>query len=196
MTQIAHGGEPDTLVFCSHHPIVTLGRSTPIRDWKHWQGPTMEVSRGGRATYHGPNQIVVYPLLNLNKKNRKKLRYHDVHQYIALLGFAVETALNKFNLQCQFLQGEDLDEDGNKRQRSGIWVGGKKLASLGIGVKKWVTFHGVAINVEPDPSGFSKINPCGFTPQTMISLGEILKNPPSRQEIRFELIRALNTELL
>ncbi len=166
----------ETLVFCSHPPVVTLGRGTREGDVFGWNGPVVEVNRGGRATYHGPNQIVVYPILDLSVRGR------DLHKYMRLLEEAIVRTLAEFGIQAT---GHPVQEnvDGEAREATGVWVGSKKLASIGIGVRKWISFHGLALNVTHDPQAFSGMRPCGFSKETMSSMEEILGGPADRVKV-------------
>lgn len=159
----------ETIVICRHPPVVTLGRSTKPEDVFGWKGQTYEIQRGGRATYHGPNQLVVYPILDLSSRGR------DLHGYLRALENLVIEVLREFGL-------EGRREDG----ATGVWVGERKLASIGVGIKKWVTYHGLALNVLNDPRAFQGINPCGFDAQTMISLQEL-----ARRDVTIEHVTAL-----
>lgn len=180
---VAAGTRGETLVFCSHPPVVTLGRTTPRSDLIGWQGSLVEASRGGRATYHGPNQLVVYPIIDL-RRERQTLRAQNVRGYVSLLAKTLENLICEMGVDAHLRSGTDFDDDGQPRQLTGVWVGERKVASIGVAVKKWVTYHGVAINVFKDPGAFVGIKPCGFRPGTMISLEELLPEPPRREAIK------------
>lgn len=158
----------DTLVFCSHPAVVTLGRATREGDVCGWTGPTIEVNRGGRATYHGPNQIVVYPILDLNQRGR------DLHKYMRELEEAIIRTLADCGVTATGKSLQSQGENGEAVEATGVWIGSKKIASIGLGVRHWVSFHGLALNVDKDPSAFQGLKPCGFAPDTMISLEEVL----------------------
>ena len=111
------------------------------------------VERGGDATYHGPGQAVVYPILRLRWPLRR---------YIDALEYAVVKTLRRYGIEAA----------GNPSHR-GVWVGGRKIASVGIAVERDVTYHGVAINVSLDVREFARINPCGLPPSTMISMKDL-----------------------
>ncbi len=168
------GERRETLIFCSHPPVVTLGRTTPKSDLFGWEGAVIESSRGGRATYHGPSQLVVYPIVDLREDGRPGLRSRDVSGYIRLLGQTITEIVRDLGLEAELKQGQEKDEDGHTRQLTGVWVGHRKVASIGVAVRKWVTYHGVAINVRSDVRAFKGIRPCGFRPGTMTSLEELL----------------------
>ena len=171
--EVAAGGE-DRMVFCTHPPVVTLGRGTVVEeDLQGWSGQTVETSRGGRATYHGPNQLVIYPVINL-KKPRKHFASSDVHAYLRALESATVVTLR----ECGLVNAEARTSQVGDISLTGVWVGDKKIASIGIAVRKWVTYHGVAINVSDDPSAFKGIRPCGFSADIMTSVQKELGRAP------------------
>lgn len=175
---------PGYLIFCSHPAVVTTGRQTEASDIFNWKGPVIEISRGGRATYHGPSQIVVYPIMNL-KPAKKHRGPQEIRGYLRDFEQAIVKTLESYGVQAS----------GKKDDDTGVWIktftGPRKIASLGIAVKKWITFHGAAINVSYDPEAFQGINPCGFNTDTMISLEQILDQeidvPKFKDTLRKEL---------
>lgn len=173
--KVACGEMPDTVVFCSHPPIVTLGRSAKSQDLVGWQGDLIEVSRGGRATYHGPNQLVIYPILNLSRE-RKSLKPRDIGAYLRSLESILIDILNDADIQAAAKTIDGVDEQGDKISATGVWVGQKKIASIGIAVKKWVTYHGLALNVKRDPQAFQGLRPCGFSSSIMTSIEEVIES--------------------
>lgn len=176
--KLASGKSEETIVFCSHDPVVTLGRGTKPEDLFGWQGSKLETSRGGRATYHGPSQVVVYPILDL-KKDHKDIPAKDIHAYIRVLEKAVVKSLGHFDIKSE---ARNTKPDPEGPSLTGVWVGERKIASIGIAVKKWITYHGVAINLENDVQAFSGINPCGFQSNIMTSVEEVLNNKISRED--------------
>lgn len=170
----------ETLVFCSHPPVVTVGRATQAGDVFAWNGEIAEVNRGGRATYHGPSQIVAYPILDLTPRGR------DLHRYMRVLEEAVVGALSAFGVDAQ---GRSLrqEAEGGEVEATGVWIGARKIASIGIGVRRWISFHGLALNVERDESAFRGLNPCGFSSSTMISLEEAVGGSVDRAAVQAEL---------
>lgn len=183
--EVALGG-PEMIVFCRHPSIVTLGRATEPHDLLGWKGDTVETSRGGRATYHGPGQIVIYPILDLKTRGR------DLHGYLRKLETAVSQALHDIGI----LGAEARTVQVRKLSLTGVWVGSKKIASIGIAVRKWVTYHGCAINFEKDPLAFQGISPCGFQSSIMTSVEEILgdASPGLRDQLKAALTRQLRSE--
>lgn len=172
--KVAAGELPDTIVFCSHPPVVTLGRSAKPQDLIGWQGDIIEVSRGGRATYHGPNQLVIYPILNLARE-RKSLKMRDIGAYLRSLENILIDVLADADIQAVAKTIDSVDEQGDKISATGVWVGKKKIASIGVAVKKWVTYHGAALNIKRDPTAFQGLRPCGFDASIMTSVEESLR---------------------
>jgi lipoyl(octanoyl) transferase len=177
---------PGFLIFCTHPAVVTTGCQTQPTDIFSWNGPVIEISRGGRATYHGPSQIVIYPILSL-KKARAGRGPQEVRGYLRALEKAIVDTLKDFSVEAvgktpQKIPGEQLETD-----ETGVWVGQQKIASLGIAVKKWVTFHGAALNFSHDPEAFIGMNPCGFKSSTMLSLEQVLEKKPERSTFKEKL---------
>ena len=181
MEEIGRQNRPETIVLCSHPPVVTLGRKSTQGDITDWQGEVYPVERGGRATYHGPGQMLCYPLLDL-KTRRQKLG-----ELITALERAVMTTLSHYGLAST---GNAVR--GNPKL-TGVWekTTGKKVASIGIASKNWITYHGVAINLYRDPLAFQGINPCGYSPDTMTSLEDLLKQKVSRKEFETLFVESL-----
>lgn len=144
----------NTLVFTEHHPIYTLGSRKGAESnllWDERKRARMGVgmhnsNRGGDVTYHGPGQIVGYGIVDLSNKK-------DLHAYLRDLERVIINALTELGLNAERREG-----------LTGIWVGSKKIAAMGVAVRKWVTYHGFALNVNVDLTPFSGIIPCGITP--------------------------------
>ena len=174
------------LVFCTHPAIVTLGRKTQVGDVFAWRGPIKEISRGGRATYHGPSQLVVYPILNLEFKgvSNTPRPQHDIGWFLRSLENSIVETMAEFGVESI---GKSLQKKvgiENAQEETGVWVGSNKIASLGIGVRKWITFHGAAINLDEDPEAFLGMNPCGFQSSIMISLEKLLNKKIDRNKFK------------
>lgn len=167
-------GADERLIICTHPPVVTLGRASAPEDVVDWKGETYESARGGRATYHGPNQIVVYPILDL-KRPRKGIPERDVHAYLRSLEKVSVMSLRASGLPDAEVRTTKVGE----LSLTGVWIGERKIASIGIAVRKWVTYHGVAVNVLADPSAFQGINPCGFRAGVMTSLEAEMGQSPN-----------------
>lgn len=187
-----HG--PGVLVYCSHPPVVTLGRVTQPGDVFDWQGPTVEVARGGRATYHGPSQLVFYPIVNL-KPARKDRGPQEISGFLRAIENAMIEALATEGLEAVGRSPQKKSSEVTASDETGVWIGSRKIASLGLGVKRWVSLHGAAINVDRDPNAFRGMNPCGFKSDVMVSLEELVGHPVDRpafeDRLREILLRVL-----
>lgn len=174
--EVQNDPEKKFLILCSHPPVVTLGRASKPEDLQGWKGSVIEASRGGKATYHGPSQIVIYPVMSLEQSHKEfpKLVPKDLHSYLQFLEQQTVDFLKLFGVSSQ--GGFSLDRDDADGIRTGVWIGQRKIASIGIAVKRWVSYHGIAINITDDPQAFQGISPCGFTTRTMISLEEVLRH--------------------
>lgn len=181
----------DVLIFCSHPPVVTLGRAATPEDIVGWKGAILETARGGRATYHGPNQLVIYPIINLVHA-RAELPAKDVHGYLRALENATVSALQELGLE----NAESRTTEQGGISLTGVWVGDKKIASIGIAIRKWVTYHGIAINVDHDPKAFYGIRPCGFEPSVMTSIEQALGKKVSHRDVTQAMTLALQTVLV
>ncbi len=145
----------DQLLLLEHPPVYTLGRGATLDNLKDPSIIPVRTGRGGEITYHGPGQLIVYPILLLEEGRR------DLHRYLRELEQVVIDLCADFDLKA-----------GRESGRTGIWLDGKKLASIGVRASSWVTSHGVAINYGPDLSGFEAIIPCGLQGVEMISLSQ------------------------
>jgi lipoyl(octanoyl) transferase len=164
------------LIFCTHPAVVTIGRQTEPNDLFAWKGPVVEVSRGGRATYHGPSQVVVYPIINI-KQPRKNRGAQEVRGFLRALENSIVQTFKIYSVISHGKTSETIESDLKKKltlEDTGVWVNDKKIASCGIAVKKWITFHGAAVNITHDPMAFVGIHPCGYPSDTMTSLEKIL----------------------
>ncbi len=175
--------EDGFLIFCSHPPIVTLGRKTQEGDVFAWPGEIKEISRGGRATYHGPSQLVVYPILKIT----------DIGKYLRSLEDSIIHVLKSYGVDAVGKTLQKKSETDPTTEETGVWIGHQKIASLGIGVKKWVTYHGAAINLDEDPNAFQGMKPCGFSKETMVSLEKLIGEKVDRQKFQDRLQTELNS---
>lgn len=154
----------DHVLYVEHPPVITYGRGTPPSQLPppSERIPAREVSRGGLATYHGPGQLVGYPIVNL--RDRKNQLPPDIHAFLR----AIEEAL------CSYLSKEWQLPALRLSGRTGVWIDARpsprKIASIGIGVRRWVTFHGFALNVSTNLAVFRKFVPCGLSDVVMTSL--------------------------
>jgi lipoate-protein ligase B len=173
------GEVPDTLLLVEHPHVLTLGRGAHRENLLTPAGmPVFEVERGGDVTYHGPGQLCGYPILYLREDER------DVHLYLRRLEEAIIRTLAEFAVEA-----------GRKPGLTGVWVGPHKLASIGVAVRRWVTWHGFALNVATDLERFSTINPCGLPASLMGSMTRVLGRPVTVTEVRPPLLRHLAVAL-
>ena len=150
---------PDALLLLEHPPVYTLGQgSTPDFlkfDPAHSEVELYRTERGGEVTYHCPGQLVGYPILNLRRHRQ------DLHWYLRELEAVLIDVLAVYHLKARRIEG-----------LTGVWVEDHKVAAIGIKVSRWITFHGFALNVCPDLSGFSRIVPCGIGDRPVGSLAQ------------------------
>jgi lipoate-protein ligase B len=175
----------DTLVLVEHPHVVTLGRGARRENFPgETDMPVFEVERGGDVTYHGPGQLVGYPIFLLREPER------DLHRYLRGLEEALILALGDLGVRAARRPGATgvwTAPDANEPQR--------KIGSIGIAVKRWVTMHGFALNVETDLSRFEAMNPCGFDARVMTSASRCLGRPVSLDEARPRVTRRLGETL-
>lgn len=162
----------DVLLLTEHEPIVTLGRKSPEGDAAGARLPTVVVERGGEATYHGPGQIVGYPILFLPEARR------NMHRYLRDLEQVVIDALLDFGVESRRVEG-----------KTGVWIGGLKVCSLGVAVRRWVTWHGFALNVHTDLEAFESFRPCGLDPAVMTRLADHVTGPLDLRDVEARLVR-------
>jgi len=174
------GDAPDHLVTVVHPPVVTLGRSGGLDDLRTSAQSIQEkgislyhVDRGGMATFHGPGQLVAYPILRLDRK--------DLHLYVKTLIDAVTAVLRLFGLDPETKEG-----------KPGVWVNSAKIASFGIAVRKWVSYHGLALNVNTDLKWFEWIVPCGQPYERVTSMARELGRPLNLAEVRDVFIKTFS----
>lgn len=151
--EVASGAAPETLLLLEHPPVYTIGTGGNEGNVLDGAIEAVRISRGGDVTWHGPGQIVGYPIINLGRRSR------DLHRYLRFLEELLIVVAADFRVEAWRIPG-----------RTGIWTEEGKLASIGVGVKRWVAMHGFALNVSPDLSAFTRINPCGFPDCPVTSL--------------------------
>lgn len=177
-----YGAAPDTLILCEHDPVITVGRRLAAKDNILDQTfPVVEIERGGDVTYHGPGQLVAYPIVQLGEGER------DLHRYLRNLEQAILDVLGELGLVGCRNEGY-----------TGAWVGPsgeRKIASIGIAVRRWVTFHGLALNVSTDLAHFGAMRPCGLSATVMTSLSAELGRAVTVAEIAPRLAAALGRAL-
>ena len=174
----------DTLLLLEHPPTFTIGRRGNMgnllsaEEALKKEGITLEViSRGGDITFHGPGQLVGYPIMDLQNLGR------DVHRYLRALEDVLILALKDFGIEARRI--EDV---------TGVWVKWHKIASIGVGVKRWTTYHGFALNVNTDLSYFDRIVPCGIPDVRMTSIQRWLaqKDEIDMMEVEESVVRAFS----
>ncbi len=150
------GSVTDHLLLLEHEPVYTMGRTcdeSSLREEIALPYPVHRTNRGGQATYHGPGQLVGYPVLDLGLFDR------DLHAYLRFLEEVIITLLSRRGITAGRLEG-----------KTGVWVSDRKIASLGVGVRRWVSMHGFAINICGNMTPFNYITPCGLPGVSMTSL--------------------------
>ena len=205
--QRAAGQIPDTLLLVEHTPVFTIGRNggrenilvSSIKLEK--EGINVhETDRGGDITYHGPGQIVGYPIIDL--KNYGK----DIHLYLRMLEEVIIKLLEKFNIKAKRIKGmtgvwvrpvRDRSPFGDHTEvpealLSSNGVDDKKIASIGIGVSRWVTYHGFALNIDPNIKHFAMINPCGLGKSVTCMKEQLNDRCPERKKIESKLFESFS----
>ncbi len=170
--------ESGYLILLEHPPVITVGRRGThdnilvTRARLRQEGIDLfEVSRGGDVTYHGPGQIVGYPILRLRDHGE------DVHRYLRDLESVIMGTLGEFGIASQ-----------RRSEYTGVWVGQDKIAAIGVAITRWITYHGFALNVAPDLGHFALIRPCGITDGGVTSMEKLLGRAPGREEVEKRLV--------
>ena len=171
------GEIPDSLILVEHDHVLTTGRNSHEENILVRGLPRFEIERGGDVTYHGPGQLVAYPILSLTENSL------GVRQYIELLEKSVIDSLGAYGISAI----------GELGQLTGVWVEGKrKIASIGVACAHWVTYHGLALNVSTDLSYFQKIKPCGFEAGIMTSLEKELGHGVEMSEVKEKFLASFS----
>ncbi len=167
-----NGSAPDRLVLVEHPSVVTLGRSGSQKDLCISEAALQQrgvevykVDRGGQATFHGPGQLVAYPIVKVSDK--------DLHAFLKRLLDTIADVLRSYHLVPEFKKG-----------KPGVWVNGTKIASVGLAVRKWVTYHGIALNVCTDPRWFDLIVPCGQPGEKITSMDREMGVPVDISDVK------------
>ena len=179
--EVISGEAPNTLITCEHPHVITLSRHSKkenilVSDLEllRWGVGIYYADRGGDVTYHGPGQIVLYPIFDLRQDKK------DLHLYLRKLEQVVIDVLrDNFGLNAY-----------RKKDMTGVWVGPYKVASIGIGVRHWVTYHGLTLNVKVDKKFFSMIKPCGMDVK-MASLNDFFDDEVSFESVKEMLIGSI-----
>jgi len=159
----------DELLLLEHEPVYTIGR-TPDRSSllgaAHLPYPLFSISRGGQATYHGPGQLMGYPIIDLRRCGQ------DLHRYLRWIEQLLIELLADYRIAAS-----------RRESLTGVWVSNRKIASIGVGVRHWITMHGFALNVCGDLSPFNQIVPCGINRVAMTSIEKETGNKFSVMEV-------------
>jgi lipoyl(octanoyl) transferase len=190
-TKLANRSLPETeqqftgnyLIFCEHPHVFTIGKSGSEENLLIKQDQLQQrniayykINRGGDITYHGPGQVVAYPILNLD------YFFTDIHRYMRFLEEAVIRMLAEYGIKGERLKG-----------MTGVWLDAehpakaRKICAMGVRTSHWVTMHGIALNVQPDLRYFSLIVPCGITDKAVTSMAQELKYEPDTEEVKKRL---------
>jgi len=157
MTRVREGSAPDTLLLLEHEPVYTIGRTrdtSSLRTTTALPHPVHTINRGGQATYHGPGQLIAYPILDLNRIER------DLHHYLRFLEEAVIQSCREFGVEATRSNG-----------LTGVWTEDRKMTSIGVGVRQWISMHGIGWNITAESvTGFAHITPCGIGGVEMTTL--------------------------
>ena len=172
----------DQVLLLEHEPVYTIGRtqdqSSLPEDRTNLPHPLFITNRGGKATYHGPGQLVGYPILNL--KDYKK----DLHLYLRSIERSIIKSCIQYGVQASTKEG-----------LTGVWCNDRKIASIGVGVRQWVSMHGFAINVNGDLSPFNEITPCGIQNAEMTNMETEIGGPINFKEFLDSVFENLIEEL-
>jgi len=177
----------DELLLLEHEPVYTIGRTpdqSSLVDTAHLPHPLFAINRGGQATYHGPGQLIGYPIIDLRRCGQ------DLHRYLRWLEELLIQTLAIYEISARTRPG-----------LTGVWIDKRKIASIGVGVRHWITMHGFALNVCGDLAPFNRIIPCGIQNVTMTSIEKETGSTFSPEEvshrvaeIAFHSIANLTTE--
>lgn len=170
----------DALFLVEHPHVFTMGRSRKAlaNILAPGEVEVVAIERGGDVTYHGPGQLVGYPIVKLGESER------DLHKFLRNLEEGMIRTLARHGLRA-----------GRESGKTGVWIDGRKIASIGIACRRWVTFHGLALNVTTDLSYFQRINPCGFEASIMTSMEAELGHPVEMRAVKEQLADDLGAAL-
>jgi lipoyl(octanoyl) transferase len=178
--EVADGSLPPTLLIVEHPPVYTVGltRGAEANLLEVGDVPIVNVRRGGDVTFHGPGQIVIYPIIPLMPPHQ------DIHKHMRRLEQAAIDTCEHFGLK------------GVRDERNtGVWVGDRKICAIGVAAKRWVTWHGMAMNVTTDINYFKRINPCGMDARLVTTMATELNEPPTIKQVSERLIYDLREAL-
>jgi lipoyl(octanoyl) transferase len=171
----------DEILLLEHEPVYTIGRTpdqSSLRGADHLPHPLFAINRGGQATYHGPGQLIGYPIIDLRKCGQ------DLHRYLRWLEHLLIDLLAAHNIPATRREG-----------LTGVWITDRKIASIGVGVRHWITMHGFALNVGGDLSAFAQIIPCGLNNVAMTSMEKETGQPFSLIDVFSEFEKLVQRRL-
>lgn len=178
LERVIEGESQGVLILTEHEPVLTLGANFHAEnllfppEWYEQRGIEIaKTDRGGDITYHGPGQIVAYPIFPLTLANK------DVHQWMRMLEEAVIQTLSEFGLA-----GQRLDVN------SGVWIGQEKVCAIGIKVRRWTSMHGIALNVDTDLTPFASIIPCGIKSHGVTSMARVAQDSVDIEQVKQTLV--------
>ena len=178
---VLSGKETDTLILVEHEPVYTLGKNANkehLLDKSNSRVKVYNVERGGDITFHGPGQLVGYPILNLN--NFKK----NISWFMRTLENILIECLNTYNIDAY-----------QKKGLTGVWVNDEKIGAQGVKISRWVTMHGFSLNINTDLSFFDMIVPCGIANCKVTSMEKLLGAPQNMQDVKFNIAKAFNKNI-
>lgn len=178
--QRRNGEIEDTLLLLEHPPVITIGASggedNLLADTERIERAGIQVhrtDRGGNITYHGPGQLVGYPIFDLREHGR------DVHLFLRNVEQAIVECLAEFGIESYATPGY-----------AGVWVGEDKICSIGVAVRRWISYHGFALNVNPNFEHWSFIHPCGLVGKQMTSIRKLTGTDPGMEKVKAATVRA------
>lgn len=170
---------PDSLILNEHSHVLTMGRNGHSENLLEDGLPLFQIERGGDITYHGPGQLVAYPIILLESYSI------GVKQYVQLLESVIVNVLREYG----------IESEGKLGNETGVWTkSGRKIASIGVAVSHWVTYHGFALNVGTDLSYFEKINPCGFNSKVMTSMEKELRTIVEMNDVKHRVVKSFSED--
>jgi len=176
---VLNGNKPDTLILVEHQPVFTLGKNANKENLLDRSNvKVFNVERGGDITFHGPGQLVGYPILDLN--NYKK----NISWFMRTLEQILIECLNTFDIDAH-----------QKKGLTGVWVNDEKIGAQGVKISRWVTMHGFSLNINTDLSFFEMIVPCGITDCKVTSMKKLLGATQNIQDVKFQIVKAFNENI-
>lgn len=156
---------PDRLLLLEHEPVYTAGRKIKDLPPMPQDAPVYRIERGGELSFHEPGQLVAYPIFKLHKR--------DIQYFLTGLEEVLIQTLQEFGFQAE-----------RDARNTGVWISGRKVAAIGIAVRRWVTYHGFALNIQNPLTLAQGIRPCGFAPESVTSLAQMSASPPEIERVK------------